>query len=156
MKLPQQRKADFSAKGRLTRYLEKEECKPNSRVSPKAFRKKSATDKLSVSSLSVATQNQIASDYANKFQNGTRPVGLCVCTVPKFVDSAESQSLKMRYDAAQGNWDFGSSAVQWAFEYAPKDWSKAHCECAFTAIFTDQQDFNFAGRMALGATWKSV
>ncbi len=146
---------DFSNGKKLARYVRKEWRQSNGRPVPLAFRKISPSDRLSVNTLSLETERQIAGAYAGKWENGTRPVAMTVCNIEKYVDAANAVGVEITEVTVQMNWSFHSSGgTQLAFSHTPKDWSKSHSECNFTASFTEFQDFKFAGRMAAGTTYR--
>ena len=83
------------------------------------------------------------------------PVSMTVCNVRKYVDAANAVGVELTEVLAQKNWSFHSGGgTQMGFSHTPKDWSKSHSECNFTASFSNFQDFKFAGRMAAGTTYR--
>ena len=80
---------------------------------------------------------------------------MTVCDVKKYVDAARAVGIELREAVSQKNWSFDScGSMQIGFSHIPKDWSASHSECNFTAVFSDNQDFRFAGRMAAGTVFK--
>jgi len=146
---------DFSRGKKLARYIRKDWCQPNGRPAPFAFRKASPSDSLSVNTLTIETKRQIAAAYAGKWENDKRPVAMTVCNVEKYVDAANAVGVELTEVSAEKNWSFqDGDDAQPGFSHTPKDWSKSHSECNFTASFADSQDFKFAGRMANGTTFQ--
>lgn len=146
---------DFSEDAKLARYVRKEWRQPNGRPVPLVFRKNNPDDKLSVNTLSIETERQIAASYASKWETDVRPVAMTVCEVKKYVDASKFVGVELSENKAEKNWSFQSASdIEPAFSHTPKDWSESHSECNFTATFGDFQDFKFAGRMASGTTYK--
>lgn len=146
---------DFSRNKKLARYIRKDWRQPNDRPVPLAFRRENPADKLSVNTLSIETERQIASAYAGKWESNKRPVAMTVCNVEKYVEACNAVGMQLTEVLPEKNWSFQSGGnAQPAFSHSPKDWSASHSECDFTTSFSDNQDFKFAGRMAAGTTFK--
>lgn len=147
--------ADFSGKKKLARHVT--EVASNGRPAPPAFRKARANDRLSVNSLTVETERQIAAAYARKWNGGQRPVSMAVCTVEMYVQNAAAVGIELTPLAQEKNWQFvAGGSIQLGFAHTSKDWSDSHCECNFTESFSDFQDFRFAQRMAGALMCKKV
>ena len=146
---------DFSRGKKLARYIGKDWRQPNGHPVPLAFRKVRPSDTLSVNTRTIETERRIAAAYAGKWESGERPVAMTVCNVEKYVDAAKVAGAELTEVPAEKNWSFQDGGdTQPGFSHKPKDWSKSHCECDFTASFTESQDFKFAGRMAFCTTYK--
>ena len=148
---------DFTRNKKLARYVRKEWRQPNGHPVPLAFRRENSADKLSVNTLSIETERQVAAAYAKKWENSRRPVAMTICNVEKYVDAAKVTGVELTEVSAQKNWSFqDDGGTRPGFSHTPKDWSVSHSECNFTASFAEFQDFKFAGRMAAGTTYKMI
>ena len=146
---------DFSSGKKLARYIRSDWRQPNGRPAPLAFRKARPSEKLSVNTLTIETERQIAAAFAGNWENGKRPVAMTVCNVEKYVDAANAAGITLTEVSAIKNWSFQTGVgIQPGFSHTPKGWSVSHSECNFTASFAEFQDFRFAGRMAAGTTYK--
>lgn len=147
--------ADFSANKKLARHIEK--STKNGRPAPAEFRRASSKDRLSVNSLTVQTEKQIAACYALKWHSGKRPVRVATTNVQTYVENAGAVGIEMTASPEDRNWSFQAQGKELpGFAHTKKDWSISHCECNFTEYFSEYQDFKFAHRMAGKLTYKEI
>lgn len=145
----------FAAGCHLARYIDPEYRRsPKKPPKPGAYQRKLDETFLSVNSTEVETVSQIAQIYADKFEQGNRPVGIALPTVAKYNLVAQAVGVILTYNGAKQVWEFGASRV--AYRHRPSANNNSHCGVEYTESLADFYDFRFALRMAKAATCKLV
>lgn len=144
----------FEFNKRLARYIEPEYRQSNKRAKVAAFLEDiETTNGLSVNSLEIHTENQIASIYSEKFGD-PRPVALCVHTVEQYNQAANEAQLNVRFSDNQQCWvHSGPDGEEASYKYDPKAGNDSHCLVKFVTAFDKLQAMRFARRMAYKPTY---
>lgn len=148
----------FRANQRLARYIDPEFRQENRRAKPAAFMEddEATRDGLSVNSLEIQSENQIAAFYANKF-NEARPVALSTPCVEDYnIAATESAGLVISgYHADAPHWrNPNNGAEEASYLHNPKDKNESHCLVRYTRLLDEPTRFRFAVRMARKPTFR--
>ncbi len=146
----------FEAQERLARYIRPEYRQGNKRAKLGAFMEDEAATKdgLSVNSLEVHTENQIATICEAKF-NDPRPVALSIPTVDDFNESSNAAKFRVAVHAAKQGWTHsGPDGLEESYRHDPKPGNESHCLIRYTRLFDKSQELRFARRMAYKPTYR--
>ena len=148
-------KPTFEAQERLARYIEPMYRQGNRRAKVAAFLDdKKDSNGLSVNSLEIHSEHQIASIYSEKFEDGARPVAMCIHTIEQYNQAAEEANLSIRFSQALQCWSHTSSrGEEVSYKHDPKAKNDSHSLVRFTTAFGEFQAFRFARRMAYKPTY---
>lgn len=147
----------FAASEPLARYIAPEYRQGNRRPKVTAFMEESSSTRngLSVNSVAMQSEGQIAQIYSEKFESGHRPVALSVHSVSQYNDAAAEVGILVSLDHGSATWMHNSpKGVAPSYKFDPKPGNPSHCLVAFTIAFTRDQEFRFARRMAFKPTFK--
>lgn len=146
----------FAAQERLARYIRPEYRQGKKRAKPGAFMEDEAATKdgLSVNSLEVHTENQIATICEVKF-NDPPPFALSIPTVDEFNESANVVRIGVEIHAAKQRWmHSGPNGLEDSYKHDPKPGNESHCLIRYTRLFDNLQKLRFARRMAYKPTYR--
>lgn len=143
----------------LARYIAPEYRQGSRRPKVTAFMEDSASTRngLSVNSVAMQSEGEIAQIYSAKFENGRRPVALTVHSVAQYNEAAAEVGVIVTRDQDGGVWTHPSGKeTAAAYRFDPKLGNPSHCLVAFTTVFNGDQEFRFARRMAFKPTFKDI
>ncbi len=146
----------FAAQERLARYIRPEYRQGTNRAKLGAFMEDETATRsgLSVNSLEVHTENQIATICEGKF-NDPRPVALSIPTVGEFNESANAARIEVAIHAAKRRWmHSGPNGLEDSYKHDPKLSNESHCLIKYTRLFDNLQKLRFARRMAYKPTYR--
>ena len=147
----------FGKRSVLCRYIDREYRKRNNRPNPNAYRLTPNEKYLSVNSLEIHTRNQVAAIYAEKFENGNRPVALAEPTVSIYNAAASEVGVTVAYNSDAGYWHFSENGnATPAYLHHGREHNESHCGVEFVRALDDFKEFQFSVRMAKSKTYKSV
>jgi hypothetical protein len=150
----------FKETSKLARYIEPDFRRTSGRTKlpkPGAYQKKLNEDHLSVNSLEVETAGQIAQTYAERFEQGRRPVAIASPNIRSFNGAAGSVGLSITFDTATGTWNFMDGGIRSAaYLHRPKNNNVSHSGVEFVRTLHDFAEFKFAVRVAKSATYRMV
>jgi hypothetical protein len=147
----------FGANQRLARYIDPEFRQETRRAKPPAFMEEEGTtrDGLSVNSLEIHTENQIAAIYAEKFKE-ERPVALSTLSIEDYNRAAAEAGLSIQgYHADDPHWTHvGPKGDEPSYRHDPKIKNESHCLVSYTRLLNEVAEFRFAVRMARKPTFR--
>ena len=148
-------KPTFAANEKLTRYVEPGYRQSNKRAKVSAFLDDNEdSNGLSVNSLEIHTEKQIASIYSEKFENSARPVAMCINTIEQYNKAAEEANLSIRFSETLQCWSHaGSGGEEVSYKHDPRAKNDSHCLVRFTTALDEWKAFRFARRMASKPTY---
>jgi len=150
------RRPTFGANEKLARYIEPEYRQNNRRAKPSAFVEDPDSKKngLSVNSLEIHTENQIASIYSTKF-NEPRPIAITIHTVADYNAAAQDVGIRVIENADSHIFEH-EEADRRADSYRldKKKGNESHCLVRYTRLFEEFQERRFAIRMAYKPTYR--
>jgi len=146
----------FAAQERLARYIRPEYRQGTNRAKLGAFMEDETATRngLSVNSLEVHTENQIATICEGKF-NDPRPVALSIPTVGEFNESANAARIEVAIHTAKRRWmHSGPNGLEDSYKHDRKLSDESHCLIRYTRLFDNLQKLRFARRMAYKPTYR--
>lgn len=147
----------FAESEPLARYIAPEYRQGNRRPKVTAFMEESSGSRngLSVNSVAMQSEGQIAQIYSEKFESRHRPVALTIHIVSQYNEAAAEVGILVSLDKDKATWTHQSpKGVAASYKFDPKPGNPSHCLVAFTTAFTVDQEFRFARRMAFKPTFK--
>lgn len=151
-------KPNFRQDDKLARYIAREYRQNNNRAKVPAFMEDHAAtrDGLSVNSLEIETENQIAANYAMQFKDD-RPVGVSIHTIDQYNTAAAEAGTTVRWIIESEAWQHSSpNGDEESYRHNPKQNNDSHSLVRFTRHFDDHFEFRFAKRMAHKPRFKMI
>lgn len=153
----------FAPNQRLARYIRPEYRQRTRRAKPPAFMQDPETtnDGLSVNTLEVHTDNQIAAIYREKFKaelaDGAIPVAMSTPRVEDYNIAAEGVGMAIAgHYPQEPHWTNpgpdGHDEPSYVLNDKPKN--ESHCLVRFTRLLDEAAEFRFAVRMARTPTYR--
>lgn len=149
----------FADTKRLTRYIKVEDRKDDRRVKPTAFMlDEQDADGLSINSLEVQTEKQIAQIYSSKFQSdlgGVHRVAISTHRVADYIEAVEliPTAVTRSEDGSRLLYTRGGAADD-AFLHNPKAGNNSHCLMRCTRSLSRNAELRFAKKMAYKPRFK--
>ena len=137
------------------RYIAPEYRQGTKRAKVPAFMEdQSATQNgLSVNSLEIHTENQIAAIYANRF-NQQRPIAISTPKIDDYNKAARAVNVAIKFEPTTKRWvHTGPSGLEESYKHDPKRNDDSHSLIRYTRLFDEFQAFRFAHRMARKPTY---
>ena len=150
------KKPTFGAQEKLARYIEPEYRQGSKRAKVGAFMEvhDATRNGLSVNSLEIHTENQIAAIYANKLDK-LRPVAISISTIDDYNEAARAVNVAVAIEPTTKRWvHTGPNGSEESYKHDPKLNNDSHCLVRFTRHFNESQAFRFAHRMARKPTYR--
>lgn len=143
------KKPIFAPHHQIARYIREEERQNNGRAKPTAFMEDAdaTRDGLSVNAVEVETINQIAAVYAEKFENGKRPVALCVHDVADYNEAADAHGVTVR---PHDEWEWSHTTANGeapSYVLNPRPRNNSHCLVKYSSMLGDREWY-FSRRLA--------
>lgn len=148
----------FGKSEKIARYVAPENRQKNRRAKIAAFIEDNVTPRtgLSVNSLEVHTENQIASIYEKKFGDA-RPLGIAFRKISDVNTASADANITVQWDDDQQKWQYErQAAFHDAYRHDKKATDDSHSLCRMTMHFDDHQDLKFARRIASKPTYKML
>ena len=157
--MPARATPTFAAKSSLCRYIDRDQRRGRfkDRADHGAFMLNPEEDHLSVNSLEVEPEQQIAEYYASVWGHEDRKVPICVHTIFEYNDSGKKAGCSIWFNQLDSRWQFaetnGTPAA--AYRHRPvfrkPDFpyeSRSHCGVEFVRALSDLKQRQFARRLA--------
>lgn len=143
---------------RLARYIEPDYRQGNRRAKPPAFMSEPGTQDngLSVNSVEIHTENQIAAIYEKKFSDSRR-LAISTPNIEEYNAAAIEAGTQIRWSIYRTRWEHpGDIAPDASYVHDLKVGNESHCLVKYTTSMGDYAELRFARRMAYKPTFKMI
>lgn len=121
-------KPTFAEHSELARHVDPDELKNGGRVSSAAFVPNPSENYLSVNSLEIETQQDIATYYRNIFQNGSGEVAIACRKISDYNTAASNAGIMIKVSNLDGKWKYyADGSPEEAYKHRQTNMSYSHC-----------------------------